>query len=150
MGSSHPVVLWLWWQYFSTKRQIQLLFYLFIYFLCDFLLHGLFAKNDNKDSNNIFTYLRCIHVRFTREQIRFWQRLNLTLLLIHFLSFFFFFFYFLADTSKWVRLKWKGEGPSPRYSHSAAVGAAGMWVYGGLEGLQTKNDLWRWSFGKYQ
>ncbi|CAH3029489.1 unnamed protein product [Porites evermanni] len=50
------------------------------------------------------------------------------------------------DTSKWVRLKWKGEGPSPRYSHSAAVGAAGMWVYGGLEGLQTKNDLWRWSF----
>ena len=146
MGSSHPVVLWLWWQYFSTKRQIQLLFYLFIYFLCDFLLHGLFAKNDNKDNKNIFTYLRCIHVRFTREQIRFWQRLNLTLLLIHF----FFFFYFLADTSKWVRLKWKGEGPSPRYSHSAAVGAAGMWLYGGLEGLQTKNDLWRWSFGKYQ
>ena len=95
MGSSHPVVLWLWWQYFSTKRQIQLLFYLFIYFLCDFLLHGLFAKNDNKDSNNIFTYLRCIHVRFTREQIRFWQRLNLTLLLIHFLSFFFFFFFLL-------------------------------------------------------
>ena len=62
----------------------------------------------------------------------------------------FFFFNFLADTSKWVRLKWKGEGPSPRYSHSAAVGAAGMWVCGGLEGLQTKNDLWRWSFGKYQ
>ena len=23
-----------------------------------------------------------------------------------------------------------------------------MWVYGDLEGLQVKNDLWRWSFGK--
>ena len=45
-------------------------------------------------------------------------------------------------------MKWKGEGPSPRYSHSAAVGAAGMWVYGGLEGLQARNDLWRWSFGE--
>ena len=89
-------------------------------------------------------YLRYIPLRFTREQIRFWQRLNLTLLLR------LFFFNIFADTSKWVRLKWKGEGPSPRYSHSAAVGAAGMWVYGGLEGLQTKNDLWRWSFGKYQ
>ena len=88
-------------------------------------------------------YLRYIPLRFTREQIRFWQRLNLTFLLRLFFNFF-------ADTSKWVRLKWKGEGPSPRYSHSAAVGAAGMWVYGGLEGLQTKNDLWRWSFGKYQ
>lgn len=22
-----------------------------------------------------------------------------------------------------------------------------MWVYGGLECLQSKNDLWRWSFG---
>lgn len=50
------------------------------------------------------------------------------------------------DTSKWVKIKWKGEGPSPRYSHSAAVGAGGMWVYGGLEGLQARNDLWRWSF----
>ena len=89
-------------------------------------------------------YLRYIPLRFTREQIRFWRRLNLTLLLR------LFFFNIFADTSKWVRLKWKGEGPSPRYSHSAAVGAAGMWVYGGLEGLQTKNDLWRWSFGKYQ
>ena len=53
----------------------------------------------------------------------------------------------LADTSKWIRIKWKGDGPSPRYNHSAAVGAAGMWVYGGLEGLQARNDLWRWSFG---
>lgn len=50
------------------------------------------------------------------------------------------------DTSKWNRIKWKGEGPSPRYSHSAVVGAGGMWVYGGLEGLQVKSDLWRWSF----
>lgn len=56
-------------------------------------------------------------------------------------------FLFCADTSKWIRIKWKGDGPSPRYSHSAAVGAAGMWVYGGLEGLQARNDLWRWSFG---
>ena len=53
-----------------------------------------------------------------------------------------------TDTSKWMRIKWKGEGPSPRYGHSAAVGAGGMWVYGGLEGLQARNDLWRWSFGK--
>ena len=53
----------------------------------------------------------------------------------------------LADTLKWIRIKWKGDGPSPRYNHSAAVGAAGMWVYGGLEGLQARNDLWRWSFG---
>lgn len=53
------------------------------------------------------------------------------------------------DTSKWTRIKWKGEGPSPRYSHSAAVGAGGMWVYGGLEGLQARNDLWRWSFVSY-
>ena len=52
-----------------------------------------------------------------------------------------------VDSSKWIRIKWKGEGPSPRYSHSAAVGAGGMWVYGGLEGLQSRNDLWRWSFG---
>ncbi|PFX33856.1 uncharacterized protein LOC111332386 isoform X1 [Stylophora pistillata] len=50
------------------------------------------------------------------------------------------------DTARWIRVKWKGEGPSPRYSHSAAVGAGGMWVYGGLEGLQSRNDLWRWSF----
>lgn len=50
------------------------------------------------------------------------------------------------DTARWVRVKWKREGPCPRYSHSAAVGAGGMWVYGGLEGLQSKNDLWRWSF----
>ena len=39
-------------------------------------------------NNNIFMYLRYIPLRFTREQIRFWQRLNLTLLLRLFLKLF--------------------------------------------------------------
>ena len=51
------------------------------------------------------------------------------------------------EALKWIKVKWKGEGPSPRYSHSAVAGEGGMWVYGGLEGLQARSDLWRWSFG---
>ncbi|XP_013419327.1 uncharacterized protein LOC106180011 [Lingula anatina] len=37
-------------------------------------------------------------------------------------------------------------GPGARHAHSAVVHDSAMWVYGGLNNLQGKNDFWTWSF----
>ncbi|XP_032242533.1 uncharacterized protein LOC5516806 isoform X1 [Nematostella vectensis] len=49
-------------------------------------------------------------------------------------------------TDKWSRERSRSsQWPSPRYSHSAAVFDKSMVVFGGLEELQCKNDLWLWN-----
>lgn len=40
------------------------------------------------------------------------------------------------------------EGPGSRHGHSAVVHDGFMWVYGGMEDLHIKNDIWKWHFSK--
>ena len=59
------------------------------------------------------------------------------------------FYVSFPDSCTWAKLKWQSSDcPSPRYCHSAVVHDRAMWVFGGLEGLQAKSDLWRISLGR--
>ncbi|KAK3702857.1 hypothetical protein QZH41_014129, partial [Actinostola sp. cb2023] len=50
------------------------------------------------------------------------------------------------STNTWTREKSQSrEWPSPRYSHSAAVFDKSMVIFGGLEEMQCKNDMWLWN-----
>ena len=55
----------------------------------------------------------------------------------------------LTESCSWVRVKSRSQDwPGPRYSHSAVIHKHSMLVFGGLEKLNPKNDLWNWSFGE--
>ena len=59
---------------------------------------------------------------------------------------------FDLDTEQWHLFTCSGKKsgyPSGRHWHSAVVDSEFMYVFGGMSGLQEKNDLWGWNFGKF-
>ena len=60
----------------------------------------------------------------------------------------------IAEDELW-RLEYSEEmdgvvdGPGARHGHAAVTYDQAMWVCGGMSGLQTRLDLWRWSYGTY-
>ncbi|XP_048522591.1 tip elongation aberrant protein 1 isoform X2 [Dendroctonus ponderosae] len=58
---------------------------------------------------------------------------------------------FHFDTESWHLVsaapsKPSDQFPSPRHKHSAVVHGEAMWIYGGMNDLHSRGDLWKWDF----
>ncbi|ENN79185.1 hypothetical protein YQE_04369, partial [Dendroctonus ponderosae] len=56
-----------------------------------------------------------------------------------------------ANTESWHLVsaapsKPSDQFPSPRHKHSAVVHGEAMWIYGGMNDLHSRGDLWKWDF----
>jgi len=47
-----------------------------------------------------------------------------------------------ADNFQWTRLEPKGEGPSPRWGHTATIIDRKLYIFAGHDGTKRLNDLW--------
>ena len=60
--------------------------------------------------------------------------------------------FFQTEDEEWELLppqQRSNDRPGRRYGHSAVVYKQCMWVYGGMNNLVPKQDLWCYSFGMY-